>query len=222
MAATAAFMSPDPRPYSSPSSITAEKGSRCHADRSPGGFVSRCPDSIRRGAHLRARDQCDQVGPVRAATDDLDVDDARAPAVWLEQPPQQLVRHRVGWGWESRSVGRRSRRGRFADLQATTAWTVPHYQASPRSSWSRGCETDTGGAGAHRRYRPPQVRFTLVVQQERHRSWLHHFSVVRGGMLWARPFGSLPAAFELRGTRIGQRPNRPVLLQKQPVQGRAD
>ena len=46
IAATAPFMSPEPTPWSSPSSTVAPYGSRRHSARSPGGFVSRWPPRI--------------------------------------------------------------------------------------------------------------------------------------------------------------------------------
>ena len=93
MAATAAFMSPDPRPYSSPSSITEEKGSCRHAERSPAGFVPGTRTIW--GPHRRARDRCEQVGPVRAAADDLDVGDAQLPQFGLSNSRNSLFV--TGW-----------------------------------------------------------------------------------------------------------------------------
>ena len=46
IAATAPFMSPEPTPWSSPSSTAPPYGSRRHSSRSPGGFVSRWPPRI--------------------------------------------------------------------------------------------------------------------------------------------------------------------------------
>ena len=44
IAAIAAFMSPEPRPRSSPPEITGSHGSVSQRDRSPGGLVSVCPE----------------------------------------------------------------------------------------------------------------------------------------------------------------------------------